>query len=95
MITQHFYLESWSSIVEVVILNVRWYNIDVHSLNGIQTVSSKENCSSPVRFRVRVRVSFTVAEGNFPWGQLSQNLFEYTKNRWKNTLDYIYILSNF
>ena len=88
--TQHFYLESWSSIVEVAILNVRCYNIYVHSLNGIQTVSSKENCSSPVRFRVRIRVSFTVGEGgkgNFPWGQLSQNLFEYTKNKWKNTLN--------
>ena len=65
-------------------------HIYVHSLNGIQTVSSKENCSSPVRFRVRIRVSFTVGEGgkgNFPWGQLSQNLFEYTKNKWKNTLN--------
>ena len=72
------------------ILNVRWYNIYVHSLNGIQTVSSKENCSSPIRVRVRVRVSFRVGEGgrgNFPWGQLSQNLFEYTKNKLKNTLN--------
>ena len=83
---QHFYLESWSSIVEVAIMNVRWYNIYVHSLNGIQTVFSKENCSSPVRFRVRVRVTFTVregggGEGNFPWGQLSQNLVEYAKKK--------------
>ena len=45
------------------ILNVRWYNIYVHSFNGIQTVSSKENCPSTVRVRVRVRVSFRVGKG--------------------------------
>ena len=73
------------------ILNVRWYNIYVHSLNDIQTVSSKENCPSPVRVRVRrSELVLRVGEGgrgNFPWGQLSQNLFEYTKNKWKNKLN--------
>ena len=57
------------------ILNVRWYNIYVHSLNDIQTVSSKENCPSPVRVRVRrSELVLRVGEGgrgNFPWGQLS------------------------
>ena len=40
--------------------------------------------------RVTVRINFMVAgkrEGGFPWGQLSQNLFEYIKNKWKNTLN--------
>ena len=38
------------------ILNIIWYNIYVHSLNGTQTVFSKENCPSTIR--VRVGVSF-------------------------------------
>ena len=46
------------------ILNVRWYNIYVNSLNGIRKISSKEN-SPP---SVRVRFSFRGEEGG---GQFS------------------------
>ena len=55
------------------ILNVRWYNIYVHSLNGIRTVSSRENCPSPVRVKVSFRegAEGERGEGDFPWGQLS------------------------
>ena len=71
------------------ILNVRWCNIYVDSLNGIRTVSSKENCPTPLLgLGLRLGLVLGVSKGgNFPWGQLSQNFFEYIKNKWKDTLN--------
>ena len=62
------YVEAWSSMVKVYWTLESWYNIYVHFLNGIRTISSRENCSPPSPVRVKVRVCFRVGGVQFSLG---------------------------